>query len=521
VNPYGVTLRARLRVVLLIVGVVLVVGGFLSLLALNRVDSDARALVDHVSPATVQSAALTEAYLDEETGVRGYLLSHDESFLEPYQNGLAASTAAVAAIRSYLPDARVGAALGMVTAASDAWRTEYAEPAIAAAKAAPAGQQPSIQANLGKTRFDTLRAKVDALSMAISVDRNTGHSRLDGALTRLRMVGATAFLLVALAAVGLWFALRRLVLRPVAHLIALTRGGAAGHFEQTVTVRGPGEFGALADDVEAMRSRIVAELYSSRRAEAEIRAQAEALDAQSAELAEQAGELRRSNEELEQFAYVASHDLQEPLRKVASFCQLLQKRYSGQLDERADQYIEFAVDGATRMQQLIIDLLAFSRVGRSSEFTEAVDTARSLGHALSALEQTLAETHADIEVRELPTLPGDATLLTQLFQNLIGNAVKFRTPDAAPRVQLAAEREGEFWHFTCIDNGIGIEADYAERVFVIFQRLHPKDRYPGTGIGLALCRKIVEHHGGRIWLETGPHPWGGGSVIHWTLPAKA
>jgi hypothetical protein len=279
VNPYGVTLRARLRVVLLIVGVVLVVGGFLSLLALNRVDSDARALVDHVSPATVQSAALTEAYLDEETGVRGYLLSHDESFLEPYQNGLAASTAAVAAIRSYLPDARVGAALGMVTAASDAWRTEYAEPAIAAAKAAPAGQQPSIQANLGKTRFDTLRAKVDALSMAISVDRNTGHSRLDGALTRLRMVGATAFLLVALAAVGLWFALRRLVLRPVAHLIALTRGGAAGHFEQTVTVRGPGEFGALADDVEAMRSRIVAELYSSRRAEAEIRAQAEALDA--------------------------------------------------------------------------------------------------------------------------------------------------------------------------------------------------------------------------------------------------
>ncbi|HEX3826701.1 MAG TPA: ATP-binding protein [Sporichthyaceae bacterium] len=514
----AVTLRARLRAVLLVGFVVLAVGVLVTSYALSRLNTDTEDLVDEVSPAWVEATTLANAYLNQETGLRGFLLTRDESFLDPYRTGQKTAAAADAAIRRQLPVPTVAAALDAATAAGTAWRTAFADPAVQSARATPASAQVTVNDALGKARFDALRLRLTDLTAAISAERDTARARVSRGLTRLKIVGAAAFLLIALAAVGLWFGLRRLVLRPIGELVAITRGVAGGEFDRPVTVRGPGEIGALGSDVEAMRSRIVAELTSSRRAEAEIRAQAEALDAQSAELAEQAAELRRSNEELEQFAYVASHDLQEPLRKVASFCQLLQKRYAGQLDERADQYIEFAVDGARRMQQLINDLLAFSRVGRAARPTSPVDTAVAARHAMSALDEALTETGAQVELGDLPTLPGDETLLTQLFQNLIGNAVKFRSPDVAPQVLLAARREAEAWHFTCTDNGIGIEADYADRVFVIFQRLHPKDRYPGTGIGLALCRKIVEHHGGRIWLDTGPHPWGRGCVIHWTMP---
>jgi light-regulated signal transduction histidine kinase (bacteriophytochrome) len=269
-----------------------------------------------------------------------------------------------------------------------------------------------------------------------------------------------------------------------------------------------------------MRVRLVSALATSRAAEQEVRDGALALEAQAAELEQQAEDLRRSNDELEQFAYVASHDLQEPLRKVASFCQMLQRRYGGQLDDKADQYIEFAVDGAKRMQQLINDLLTFSRVGRTSEDMTLVDTKEVAGHALTALAVAREKSGARVDIGDLPVLTGDDTLLTQLFQNLIGNAIKFRAPNRAPRVELRAVREDEFWHFTCADNGIGIDPEYADRVFVIFQRLHPKDQYTGTGIGLSLCKKIVEYHGGRIWLETDRPADAVGSVVHWTLPVQ-
>jgi light-regulated signal transduction histidine kinase (bacteriophytochrome) len=170
------------------------------------------------------------------------------------------------------------------------------------------------------------------------------------------------------------------------------------------------------------------------------------------------------------------------------------------------------------MQQLINDLLAFSRVGRTSEGMTTVDTAAAAQRALHALATARQQARAKVDIGDLPSVTGDETLLTQLFQNLIGNAIKFRAPDRPPRVQLRAVREEEFWHFTCTDNGIGIDPEYADRVFVIFQRLHPKDSYTGTGIGLSLCKKIVEYHGGRIWLETDRPADAVGSVIHWTLP---
>ena len=211
---------------------------------------------------------------------------------------------------------------------------------------------------------------------------------------------------------------------------------------------------------------------------------------------------------------MASHDLQEPLRKVTSFCQLLQRRYQGQLDERADQYIEFAVDGAKRMQALINDLLAFSRVGRTSEEFVDVDCEDSLDRALRNLEAAIEDAGAEVVRHPLPTVKGDPSLLSALFQNLVGNAIKFRS-DAPPRIEVSAEQADGEWSFRVADNGIGIDQAYAERVFVIFQRLHAKELYPGTGIGLALCKKIVEFHGGRIWLDTAV---ASGTTVCWTLP---
>jgi light-regulated signal transduction histidine kinase (bacteriophytochrome) len=242
-----------------------------------------------------------------------------------------------------------------------------------------------------------------------------------------------------------------------------------------------------------------------------------ALQAARDEVELRALELQRSNAELEQFAYVASHDPQEPLRKVASFCQMLELRYGEQLDDRAREYIAFAVDGAKRMQDLINDLLAFSRVGRIGTPHGEVPLRAVLDGVRRDLGAAIEETGARVEVGDLPTVRGDPTLLAVVFRNLIANAIKFRG-DEPPRVVVSADRDGDMWDFTVSDNGIGIEPEYAERIFVIFQRLHTRQAYEGTGIGLALCRKIVEHHGGRIWLAAPRN--GAGATFRFTLPSQ-
>jgi len=233
-----------------------------------------------------------------------------------------------------------------------------------------------------------------------------------------------------------------------------------------------------------------------------------------AKLARYATDLRRSNAELEQFAYVASHDLQEPLRMVASFTQLLAKRYQGKLDKDADEFIGFAVDGANRMQMLINDLLALSRVGTRGKPLEPTDCEAILGYALTNLAAMLQETGARVTHDPLPTVLADGMQMGQMFQNLLINALKFQGRES-PEVHISAQRQNNEWLFSVRDNGIGIAQKYQERIFAVFQRLHRREDYPGTGLGLALCKKIAERHGGRIWVESEP---GRGSTFYFTIP---
>lgn len=226
-------------------------------------------------------------------------------------------------------------------------------------------------------------------------------------------------------------------------------------------------------------------------------------------------ELERSNAELEQFAYVASHDLQEPLRMVACYTELLAMRYQGRLDERADQYIRYAVDGSTRMQQLINDLLAYGRVGAGDRPQELVNLSEVVDDIVCDLDVAIRESDAQVTCAQLPSVQGRRSLLYQLLQSLVGNALKFRGEEP-PRIHIAAERQGTEWVLSVTDNGIGVESVFAERIFRVFQRLHERGRYPGSGIGLAIAKKIVEWHGGRIWVEPG---LGKGARFCFTLPA--
>jgi signal transduction histidine kinase len=227
-------------------------------------------------------------------------------------------------------------------------------------------------------------------------------------------------------------------------------------------------------------------------------------------------ELKRSNTDLQQFAYVASHDLQEPLRMISSYMRLLERKYKGQLDQDADEFIGYAVDGAQRMQSLINDLLEYSRVGTHAKPFEPVDCGELLEHTLANLRMSIEDCRAEVTCDFLPVVPADRTQMIQLFQNLIGNALKFRK-DERPSIHISAKQADDSWLFQVRDNGIGMDCLHADRIFVMFQRLHGRDEYSGTGIGLAICKKIVERHGGSIWVESEP---GKGAAFYFTIPSN-
>ncbi|MFI7675809.1 ATP-binding protein [Actinophytocola sp. NPDC049390] len=493
-------LRRIINVSVAALGVFLLAAVIVGGLALRGL-GDARAtVVGRIDPALQQALRLESALVDQETGVRDYVLGADEDVLSRYTSGLREQDAAVAALRQLLADLPdVQDDLMRVVDRADEWRTEYAQPTMVAITT---GRGVPSDATIAEGRgiFDPVRDALGNLERDLNAARMAATDDLENTATSVNgvLIGiAVAFaIVVAVLAIGLRFA----AIRPVARLAEEVRTVSRGDYDHPVEQSGPREVRELGADVNVMRERILSDLSAVRVAHAE--------------LDERTKDLERSNAELEQFAYIASHDLQEPLRKVASFCQLLERRYKGKLDERADQYIAFAVDGAKRMQILINDLLAFSRVGRIVREPVEVSCDAVLEQALANLADAIERTGATVVSDDLPTVSAEVPLLTAVFQNLISNALKFRGEDP-PKVSITVRRDDGFWEFAVADNGIGIDPEYAERIFVIFQRLHNKADYPGTGIGLAMCRKIVEYHGGAIWLDKNVES---GSRFCFTLP---
>ncbi|CUU60167.1 hypothetical protein Ga0074812_13629 [Parafrankia irregularis] len=499
----GWRLRRRLGAVYGAVAVILLLSAGMIGWSMARLDDAIHVRSDILAPVQVGTVRLISSLVDQETGVRGYVLEGDDQYLDPYtqgretENELRASLAARVASR---PDLQRG--LATLEQRVNEWHNDYADPAIAAVRAGGVDAANRLDPTVGKVRFDAVRAAGTALDDAVRAAALQARDNLSDAVRTLviSLVVAAVALIVLLTLI--FRALRVWVTRPLETVGADVRQVAAGSLEHQIGSTGPPDIESLARDVELMRLQLLGELETAREARASVEAQAEIL--------------RRSNRDLEQFAYVASHDLQEPLRKVASFCQLLSRRYGDQFDERGSQYIHFAVDGAKRMQQLINDLLAFSRVGRSTESFVDVDLTDVVERARVTLSIALEGSGGEVTAAGLPTVPGDPVLLTQLFQNLIGNALKFHG-EQPPRVRIGAVERPDEWELFCADNGIGIEPEYAEKIFVIFQRLHARDAYEGTGIGLALCRKIVEFHGGLIWLDNTVES---GTTFRWTLPKR-
>jgi signal transduction histidine kinase len=406
---------------------------------------------------------------DAETGERGYILTGEDSYLTPYDYGLREVREGTQEVRRLTSDNLIQQhSLGAL------------EPLVAE-------RLKELRERIQVRREGGLEAGADA------VREGAGREYME----KIRTIAAG-------------------MKKEEENLLAQRTAELEASFERTQVVFVIGEFLGLL--FLAMAGLIIhVEMGLRRRAEEEIRQLNGDLERRvrerTEELAERAKDLERSNMELEQFAYVASHDLQEPLRTIASFTQLLAKRYGDKLDDKAREFIGFAVDGSKRMQTLINDLLSFSRVGTQGRALAAVECDATLDGVLRSLKRGIEESGAVITRDRLPVVMADEVQLTQLLQNLLGNAIKFRG-EGPPRIHIGAERDGIGWKISVRDQGIGISAEHYERIFVIFQRLHTKTKYPGTGIGLAICKKIAERQGGRIWVQPTP---GGGSTFCFTI----
>jgi signal transduction histidine kinase len=467
---------------------------------------EATRLTERISPAVAASERLLTLALAEQTGATQYTASGLVYYRDLYTRSIEQESQVVAETDRLLRDEpALREQLASISKQLAAWRADVADPMVAAV--ATDGPDPArgVLSEEAQAQFSAILQAMSRLRTDTTAVRDDLRDRVAWLNTVLVVLLFSAAAVVLITGLLLALLLRRLVNRPVVDLAAEVRRVAGGDYEHEISGGGPPELARLARDVDGMRKQIAADLKEVRAARVRVEETNRLLETQTEELT-------RSNRDLEQFAYVASHDLQEPLRKVASFCQLLQRRYAGQLDERADQYIYFAVDGAQRMQRLINDLLAFSRIGRVTTAFVDVDLNDMVDDVIAQREPA----NGRITRGELPVVRGEEPLLTALVTNLIGNAVKFRRPNSRVEIHVDAARAGDEWELSVRDNGIGIGEEFVDKVFVIFQRLHSKEAYPGTGIGLAICKKIVEYHGGRIWVDTDHRD---GTLIRFTLPA--
>jgi signal transduction histidine kinase len=446
----------------------LVAGLTYSSLARNNVD---RQWVAHTFIVLEKLSDLQSQLAEVETGQRDFVLTGDSAYLDSYRTSLPLIPESVLAIRQLTSDnptqqnniavldSHVSARLAVLREVVDIRQRDR----FAAAQAA-------ASAGAGKQRMDSIRVDISTMKAEESRLLLIRNVELDFSTRRAKL-----FIVVG-EAVGFCF---------------LLVAGAIIRQEMNKRRRGEEEIRRLNADLE----RRVAERTS--------------------ELAARTQDLERSNTELQQFAYVASHDLQEPLRTISSFTQLLAKRYREQLDDKAREFIDFAVDGCKRMQTLINDLLAFSRVGTEAKALQPISCDAVVDRALRNLRLAIQESGAQIQREPLPVVMADEVQLAQLFQNLVANAIKFRAQQA-PRIHISARRHDAVWTISVRDNGIGIAPEHSQRIFVIFQRLHTSRQYSGTGIGLAVCKKIAERHGGTISVEPSPE---GGSIFSFTLSA--
>jgi len=402
------------------------------------------------------------------------------------------------------------------------WKDKDPLLAVALAGKASAG---SLVSPIGGNLRIGARVPVAGLGWVVGASRPA--TEVSAPLLRQLALNLAIIAGVVAVSAGLAFLISRRISRPVRDLRQAALAVGRGDLDRRVDVRGVAELVELGETFNLMAAGLKAAREDREKAQAALQEANAHLEQRTAELEtinrqlqEEAAErkrvaedLARSNKDLEQFAYVASHDLQEPLRIVSGYLQLIERRYKGKLAAEADEFINFAVEGAARMQALIQDLLAYSRVGTQGRRFAPTDCEKVFERAVGNLGRAVTDSGATVTHDPLPTVLADATQLVQVFQNLIGNAIKFRGAEP-PRIHVAARPQDGRWLFSVRDNGIGLEPQYAERIFVLFQRLHPRDKYPGTGIGLSVCQRIIERHGGRIWVESKP---GEGSTFHFTL----